>query len=157
VRTICLLTMIACAPPIPPMSPTTASIGCLEVAVTQIRGGRRPVLEWRLTNLCDHAVPVDLAQARVVAIGPSFARTMLAPRDPYQVFAPGWLDIGETAFVRIAYAPDLVSRDATIEVELDAFNEVSHRHVVLAVVPAPLVEPAAHAPARDPEPPGADR
>ena len=94
--------MSGCASAIPPPAlPSIASIGCLEIEVTQVSVGRRPVLEWRLTNVCDHAVPVDLAQARVVAIGPAFARMILAPRDPYQVFAPGWLDIGESAFVRM--------------------------------------------------------
>jgi hypothetical protein len=157
VRVIWLLLMIACEPPIPPMTPTTASIGCLEIAVTQVDGGRRVVLEWRLTNLCDHAVPVDLAQARVVAIGPSFGRTMLAPRDAYHVFAPGWLDVGVTTFVRIAYTPELVSRDATIEVELDAFNEVSHRHVILAVAPPTSLRPSTSASPHDQDASGADR
>src|SRR5580704_18537472 len=148
--------MSACASIPPPMLPAIASIGCLEIEVTQVGVGRRPVLEWRLTNVCDHAVPVDLAQARVVAIGPSFARTMLAPRDPYHVFAPGWLDLGQTAFVRIAYAPELASDDEAVEVELDAFNEVSHRHIVLAVAPAPTVGHAVRQFTQAPEPPGGE-
>jgi hypothetical protein len=34
---------------------------------------------------------------------------MLAPRDPYTVFVPGWLAADETAIVRIPYTPRIVT------------------------------------------------
>jgi hypothetical protein len=147
VRAIWIAVVCACGPPPPPVWPETAQVGCLVVAVTQVAGGPHPMLEWELENVCDRAIPIDLAQARVVAIGPAFGRTMLAPRDPYTVFVPGWLAAGETSIVRIAYSPDVASRDLTIEVELDAFDAVSHRHVVLPATPAPLTARRATVPA----------
>lgn len=145
-RAIWIALVCACDPPPPPVWPETAQVGCLVVAVTHVRGGPHPMLEWELENVCDRAIPIDLAQARVVAIGPTFGRTMLAPRDPYTVFVPGWLGAGETSIVRIAYSPDVASRDLTIEVELDAFDAVSHRHVVLLASPAPVTARRANVP-----------
>jgi hypothetical protein len=45
---------------------------------------------------------------------------------------PGWLDAGDYTFARIAYTPAIPSA-ATIEIELDRFAEMPHRHTTLRV------------------------
>ncbi|HTR55276.1 MAG TPA: hypothetical protein VMJ10_31565 [Kofleriaceae bacterium] len=140
-RAFVLVVACGCAAAPPPRTlPPVVSIGCLDVSVTRVHDhtGRGPRLEWKLSNTCDHAVPVDLGNARVLAFGPRFARTVLAPVNRHDAFAPGWLDAGETAFVRISYLPATFDRDVAIEVELDAFSAMSARPVMLAVVPEPL-------------------
>ena len=137
VRLFAIFLASSCAATPPPlMLPLTASVGCLEVSAELVRlGDRGPVLEWHVANICDYAVPVDLTNAQVIAVGPLYERTALEPRDVHGVLAPGWIDGGETSFVRMAYSPAIASRDVAIELELDAFSEMSHRHVVIAVLP----------------------
>ncbi len=136
-RLFALLAASSCAAAPPELSlPLQASIGCLEVSVELVRLDRPgPVLEWRISNICDYAVPVDLTNARVIAVGPLYERATLEPRDAHGVLAPGWIEGGDTSFVRMAYSPAIASRDVAIELELDAFSEMSHRHVVIAVLP----------------------
>jgi hypothetical protein len=136
-----------------PVMPTVVSIGCLEVSVERVVNG--PVLDWRITNTCDHAVPLDLAQARVFAIGPLFERIELVPQTRRALIAPGWIEGGTTTCLRVAYAPQATNGTAAadsnlaIEVELTAFYELSHRPVIIATLP----EVAAPRSARlDPEP-----
>ena len=139
-RALVLVVACACATLPPPALPPVVSIGCLDVSVTRVhdRSGRGPRLEWRLANTCDHAVPVDLGNARVLAFGPRFARTELRPVNRRGALAPGWLDAGETAFVRVSYLPANFDRDVAIEVQLDAFSAMSVRPIMLAVVPEAL-------------------
>lgn len=151
-----MLAASACAPAVvPPVEPVPVAIGCLEVAVGSVRDadGAGPVLEWHVTNVCDHAVPVDLANARVFAIGPKFVRTELQPSTPHAPLAPGWIDGGETAVVRVGYMPHVAARDVAVEVELDAFYEQSHRHVIVEASWLPADRRAARA-GPDPGPPG---
>ena len=108
------------------------------------------MLEWKIANACGHEVLVDVASARVFAIAALFARVPLAPRDARAALTPGYLEPGEVAYVRVAYVPR-VTADQTIEVELDAFDDESHRPVTIAVLPPP---PIAHAPRRAPPPAG---
>jgi hypothetical protein len=118
--------------------PTLVSVGCLEVSVERMP--EASVLDWRVTNTCDYAVPLDLAQARVFAIGPLFGRTELVPQTSRPQLAPGWIEGGTTSYLRVAYVPQVVDggpADArvAIEVELTAFYELSHRPVIIAAVP----------------------
>jgi hypothetical protein len=139
-RVLAVAVLSACGAALEPVValPPTAMVGCLEMSVERAPVASALVLHWRVTNVCDHAVPIDLGLARVVAIGPLFARTHLLPDNPHGQLAPGWLEAGETDFITVPYIPHVTGRDVAIEVELDALFEQSHRPVVLQVLPAPL-------------------
>ena len=134
---LAIAVVAACAHP-PPPPPLVAAIGCFHVTVMRVHAPGT-VLEWGVSNTCAHAVLVDITGARVVAIAALFARVPLSISGPYPALAPGYVDPGETAFVRVAYASAL-GDDATIEVELDDFDDDdTHRPVVIPVVPRPPV------------------
>jgi hypothetical protein len=136
VRVLALVALASCASHEPELVyPTLVSIGCLQISATREYDANSdpPVLEWQVTNTCDYAVPVDLAQARVFAIDALFARTELVPRDRQR---PGWIDGGATTSIAVAYTPQVATRDVAIEIEMNAFFERSHRPMTLAVLPS---------------------
>ena len=142
-RALVLAAATAACAPIAYVAPVPTQVGCLAIAVTRVDAA---VLEWRLANTCDHAVPFDLTTAHVTAIDHLFVRT---PLRETRADDAGWVEAGETTFVRVAYAPS-VAPDVAIDVELDAFADQSHRPVALVVVPAPPT--ASHSPVAAPGP-----
>jgi hypothetical protein len=142
VRALALVALASCASHgLELIYPTLVSIGCLQISATRAYDANRdpPILEWHVTNTCDYAVPIDLAQARVFAVDALFARTELVPRDRR---APGWIEGGATKSMAVVYTPQVATRDVAIEIEMNAFFELSHRPITLAVLPSVPMRPA---------------